>query len=105
MIALTHRKPAAVVCAFVLAIAGFGINPSAAAPKDIYEVVASYAVGGTGGWDFISVDEKRHRVYVSRGDRVQVVDSLSGKVVGELPGTAGVHGIAVADDLGVGFTS
>jgi hypothetical protein len=103
--ALTRRRPPAVVCAFLLAIAGFGITSSAAAPTGTYEVVARYAVGGTGGWDFISVDEKRHRLFISRGDRVQVVDSLSGKAVGELPGTAGVHGIAVADDLGVGFTS
>ena len=52
-----------------------------------------------------SVDEKRHRLYVSRGDHVQIVDTLSGKVVGDLPGTAGVHGIAIAGDLGLGFTS
>src|SRR5258708_24931229 len=68
-----------------------------------YEVIAKYPIGGTGGWDFISVDEKRHRLYVSRGDHVQVVDARSGKVVGDLPGTPGVHGVAIADSLG--FTS
>ena len=106
MIALTRRKSAA-AGAFMFAMTGVfaAMNQSAAAPKDGYEVVARYAVGGAGGWDFLSVDEKRHRLYVSRGDRVQVLDTLSGKVVGTLPDTAGVHGIAVAGDLGVGFTS
>jgi DNA-binding beta-propeller fold protein YncE len=76
---------------------------SAERPLTSYEVVAKYPVGGTGGWDFISIDEKRQRLYVSRGDHVQVVDARSGRVVGDLPGTAGVHGIAIADSLG--FTS
>jgi DNA-binding beta-propeller fold protein YncE len=73
------------------------------APK--YEVVAKYAVGGTGGWDYVSTDEQHHRLYVSRGDRVLVLDTVSGKAIGEIPGTPGVHGIALAPDLGLGFTS
>jgi YVTN family beta-propeller protein len=68
-----------------------------------YEVAARYPVGGAGGWDYLSVDEKRHRLYVSRGDHVQVVDTRSGKVVGDLSGTPGVHGVAIAE--GLGFTS
>jgi YVTN family beta-propeller protein len=92
---------------FLLVMAGGCMQVSHAAPALIesYEVVAKYPVGGTGGWDFLSVDEKRHRLYVSRGDHVQILDTASGKVVGDLPGTAGVHGIAIADDLGLGFTS
>ena len=78
---------------------------AAAAPVESYEVVAKYPVGGTGGWDFLSVDERRSRLYVSRGDHVQILDTRSGKAVGDLPGTAGVHGIALAQDLGLGFTS
>jgi DNA-binding beta-propeller fold protein YncE len=70
-----------------------------------YELVARYTVGGAGGWDYPSIDEGRHRLYVSRGDRVQVLDTRTGQAVGELAGTAGVHGIAFAEDLGVGFTS
>src|SRR5438552_16162293 len=70
-----------------------------------YEIVARYPVGGAGGWDYLSVDAKRHRLFVSRGDRVQILDTSSGKMVGELAGTAGVHGIAFADDFSLGFTS
>jgi YVTN family beta-propeller protein len=91
----------------VLAVAGASgcahVSEGAPSRATSYEVVAKYPVGGTGGWDFISIDERRHRLYVSRGDHVQVVDARSGNVVGDLPGTAGVHGIAIADSLG--FTS
>jgi DNA-binding beta-propeller fold protein YncE len=93
--------------ALLLTVAGgcVQMNQSVPALVESYEVVAKYPVGGTGGWDFLSVDEKRHRLYVSRGDHVQVLDIRSGKVVGDLLGTAGVHGVALAEDLGLGFTS
>jgi len=80
-------------------------NHVSPARVESYEVVARYAVGGAGGWDYPSVDEARHRLYVSRGDRVQVVDTRTGQTVGEVAGTAGVHGIAFAEHLGLGFTS
>jgi DNA-binding beta-propeller fold protein YncE len=89
----------------VMAAAGCASLTQAAPARAGYGVIARYEIGGAGGWDYLSVDEKRHRLYVSRGDHVQVVDALSGKVVGDLPGTAGVHGIAIAGDLGLGFTS
>jgi len=89
----------------VMASGGRALGADAPAPAGSYGVVARYEIGGAGGWDYLSVDEKRHRLYVSRGDHVQVLDTLSGKVVGDLPGTAGVHGIAIAGDLGLGFTS
>jgi len=79
-----------------------GIPPERAAA---YEVVARYPIGGVGAWDYIAVDEKRQRIYASRGDHVQVVDAREGKVVGDIAGTAGVHGVAFDDSLGVGFTS
>jgi YVTN family beta-propeller protein len=95
------------VSALLLAAVGAYVQVSHAAPElaESYEVIAKYPVGGPGGWDFLSVDEKRHRLYVSRGDHVQILDTISGTVVGDLPGTAGVHGIAIAEDFGVGFTS
>ena len=68
-------------------------------------LVDRYPVGGEGGWDLITFDAKRHRLFVSRATHVQVIDADSGKVIGDIPGTEGVHGIALADDLEVGFTS
>jgi len=69
-----------------------------------YEIVAKYFVGGPGGWDYVSIDEKRHHLFVGRTDRVQVIDTVTGRVVGELP-VGAVHGVAIAQDLGLGFTS
>src|SRR5471032_1192686 len=91
--------------ALLLVVAGCASMTDGAPARASYGVIARYEIGGAGGWDYLSVDEKRHRLYVSRGDHVQIVDTLSGKVVGDVPGTAGVHGIAIAGDLGLGFTS
>ena len=61
-------------------------------------------VGGSGGWDYVTLDSDHHRLYVPRFDRVLVLD-LEGKTLGTLPGTEGVHGVALAPDLDRGFTS
>ncbi len=75
-------------------------GPEPAAPR-----VRKLPIGGDGGWDYLTVDPDAHRLYVSRGTRVVVVDLDAEKVVGELPDTPGIHGIAVAPELGKGFTS
>ena len=98
-------NPLPALSAFLLVVAGCASTTEGVPARASYGIVARYAIGGAGGWDYLSVDEKRHRLYVSRGDHVQIVDVLSGKVVGDLPGTPGVHGIAIAGDLGLGFTS
>jgi DNA-binding beta-propeller fold protein YncE len=74
-------------------------------PKTGYEKTHKIAVGGDGGWDYLSVDPQARRLYISRGNRVAVVDIDNEKVVGELPDTPGVHGVAVVPDLGKGLTS
>jgi len=70
-----------------------------------YHVAKTVKLGGDGGWDYLSVDSKARRVYISRTTHVMVVDADTGAVVGDIPNTAGVHGIALADELGKGFTS
>ena len=70
-----------------------------------YHLLKKIEVGGEGGWDYLSVDSAGRRLYVSRSTRVMVFDADTGKSVGEIPDTPGVHGIAIADDLGRGFTS
>ena len=42
---------------------------------------------------------------MSHSNQTEVIDSASNKLVGTIPNTTGVHGIAVASDLGKGFTS
>jgi len=68
-----------------------------------YQLMRKIPVGGDGFWDYLTVDGRR--LYISRGTRVMVFDLDSEKLVGEIPNTNGVHGIAVASDLGRGFTS
>lgn len=70
-----------------------------------FAIVSRYAVGGEGGWDLLSFDARHHRLFVSRSSHVQVIDTDSGKVAGDISGTEGVHGIALAGDMGVGFAS
>jgi DNA-binding beta-propeller fold protein YncE len=76
-----------------------------AAVGDPYAPVKQIQVGGEGGWDYVSVDPASHRLYVSHATKIVVADTESGKVIGEIPDTAGVHGFAIAQDLGRGFSS
>src|SRR5947207_1269134 len=69
-----------------------------------YDLVRTIKIGGEGGWDFLEVDAANRRLYVARGTRV-VVDLETEKVVGEIPDTPGVHGIAFVSALNRGFTS
>ncbi len=70
-----------------------------------YSVQQRWALGESGRWDYLDVDPVRHRLYVSRGDHVQVLELPSGKPLGAIANTAGVHGVAFAQDLKLGFTS
>jgi DNA-binding beta-propeller fold protein YncE len=76
-----------------------------AAPGPGYHVVNTYKLGGEGGWDYLTLDASARRLYISRATHVMVIDADSGKVVGDIADTPGVHGIALATDLGRGFTS
>ncbi|MCU1272088.1 MAG: collagen triple helix repeat domain protein [Acidobacteriaceae bacterium] len=68
-------------------------------------IIQTYKVGGDGGWDYLKLDPETHRLFISRSTHVMVIDTESGKTVGDIPDTLGVHGIALVPDLGRGFTS
>ena len=70
-----------------------------------WSVVRHIPIGGTGGWDYVAIDSASRRAYVSHGDRVEVVDIDAGKVIGLIPDTPGVHGIAIDHAGGRGFIS
>ncbi len=96
----SHRLAAASALSFCAALAAWA-QPMPAG----YRVLGSIRVGGEGGWDYLVADGRAHRLYVSHATRVVVLDTDSGTIVGEVPDTPGVHGIALAPDLGRGFTS
>jgi DNA-binding beta-propeller fold protein YncE len=70
-----------------------------------YHIIDSVRLGGEGGWDLYGLDTATQRLYISRSTRVQVVDCIKDSLVGEIPNTNGVHGIALAPFAGKGFTS
>ncbi|MBQ4856078.1 YncE family protein [Rhodanobacter sp. B2A1Ga4] len=89
------------------ALLALAVLPSiaAAATPPAPHLLSRLALGGPGGWDYLAFDAPSRHLFVSRGDRVLVVDVDSGKQIGTIPDTAGVHGIALADDLQRGFVS
>jgi DNA-binding beta-propeller fold protein YncE len=70
-----------------------------------YHVIKTISVPGDEGWDYVAVDSDARRVYVSHATHVVVLDADTYAVVGDIPDTQGVHGIAIAPDLGRGFVS
>ena len=88
----------------VLALGLVAVNAVFAA--DIhYQLVKTIPVGGDGGWDYLSVDSAAQRLYVSHATQVVVIDLAKEAVVGEITNTPGVHGLAVAPDLGRGLVT
>jgi YVTN family beta-propeller protein len=70
-----------------------------------YNVVKTWKLGGDGGWDYLTADSAGHRLFITRATRVMVIDTDSGKQVGEIPDTPGIHGVAMDYEIGRGFTS
>ena len=88
-----------------LACSLMGAFTSGAQGSSGYHILETLPVGGDEGWDYVAVDSDARRVYLAHGTHVVVLDADSGAVVGDIPDTQGVHGIALAPDLGRGFTS
>src|SRR5262245_35704387 len=70
-----------------------------------YHILGEIQIGGEGGWDYLTVDSAARRLYVSHATHVVVVDLDTNKIVGDIPDTPGVHGIAIAAELNKGFIS
>jgi DNA-binding beta-propeller fold protein YncE len=89
----------------VVTVAAIALASCLAAHAADLKVITKYPIPGADGFDYISVDGKAHRLYVSHGVRVNVLDSETGKAAGTIEDTPGVHGIALAPKLSHGFTS
>lgn len=94
-LSLTILSLAAAVC----------LSSAQTASTPEYAVLQKFPIEGDGGWDYLTVDSGSHRLFISRGTHVQVMDTETGKLVGDIAGTNGVHGIAIATKAGKGFTS
>ena len=83
-------------------LAGTGV---AAAAVPTLEVTGRFVVGEAGGWDYLATEADTHRLFISRADRVMVLDARDGKLLGTIPGADGVHSVVPVPALGRGFTS
>jgi len=94
-----HRFHAAI---FALAFVFSSLSPACA---EGFAITKKIPIAGQGSWDYLAVDEDGRRLYVSHGTEVEVLDVDSGAIVGKIENTPGVHGIAIAPELGRGFVS
>ncbi|HZW96230.1 MAG TPA: YncE family protein [Candidatus Eremiobacteraceae bacterium] len=86
-------------------VAILGSVASIAVAADGYIITRKIPIPGQGSWDYLTVDETARHLYVSHGTQVEVLDVDSESIVGNIPKTPGVHGIALAPELGRGFVS
>jgi YVTN family beta-propeller protein len=91
--------------ALLAAILGLVAAATLAAPQSGYHIIKKVPVPGTGGWDYVTVDEAGRRVYVAHATQVEVLDADTAELVGTIPNTPGVHGVAIAAEFGRGFIS
>jgi YVTN family beta-propeller protein len=75
----------------------------AATPQ--YAVLQRHPLGGSGGWDYLTIDPAAHHLLIARNDRVMVVDTRDGRLAGEIPGMQHIHGIALVQKLRRGYVS
>jgi DNA-binding beta-propeller fold protein YncE len=92
----------ATACLGLLALAGSAPAQQGASG---YHVVKRVKIEGPGSWDYLSIDPESRRLFISHSTHVVVLDADTGAVTGDIPDTPGVHGLAVAPDLGRAFTS
>jgi DNA-binding beta-propeller fold protein YncE len=95
------------VAGFLLALAGVAVTQTKTpvAGAGPYRLLKTIPVGGAGGWDYLATDEPGRRVYVTHSTKIIVIDIDKDEVVGEIPDLPGVHGFAIASELGLGFSS
>jgi YVTN family beta-propeller protein len=89
----------------LLMLAGLSLGSTLAMADNSYHINRKLSLEGDGGWDLLSTDSSAHRLYLSHADHVLVVDTVSGKAVGTIGDTPGVHGIALDTVHGMGYIS
>lgn len=95
------KKKAAFLCLFLF---GAGLYANAQT-KTGFHLLKTHRINSDGGWDYISVDPIKHRIYIAHGNQVNILNELTGDSAGVIPNTVGVHGIAVVSSFGKGYTS
>lgn len=103
---MTRRRSWLASFCFIASAVGLFMPPGIAAePQKGYHLIKKVVLGGEGFWDYMTLESAARRLYISRGTHVMVVDADSYQIVGDIPDTQGVHGIALPSESGRGFTS
>ncbi len=89
--------------AFLAAFLGLVATAALASTPSGYHIIKKVAIPGAGAWDYVTVDDTARRVYVSHATQVEVLNADTFELVGTIPNTPGVHGIAIASEFGRGF--
>jgi DNA-binding beta-propeller fold protein YncE len=100
-----NRKTYLAAVIFACALTGIALTQTKAPAAAPYKLIKTIAIGGEGGWDYAATDEANRRVYVTHATKIVVIDIDKDEVVGEITDTPGVHGFAIAPELGLGFSS
>ncbi len=96
------------ICFSLLTAAMLSFFCSAApaqSPAQPFAVRSTWHIGGDGGWDYLTVDPHAHRLYIGRSNRIQIVDTTTGKLLHEIEGMKGVHGVALDPQGKIGYIS
>ena len=106
---MSKRKALGLFCsaglaAWCLFFSSIGSHAAPQGSGSGYHLVKKVPLGGMGGWDYLSADPVSHRVFLSRGTHIMVVDP-DGNVVGDIPNLMGTHGAAIVNEFSRGFTS
>jgi YVTN family beta-propeller protein len=86
-------------------LCGLLAAPVLLAGQQPYKVIDRWKIGGEGGWDYLLADPSAHRLYLTHGSRVDVVDTQTGKLAGAITGLHGTHGVALDTAGKFGFIS
>ncbi len=79
--------------------------PAVLAADPSYHIAQQWHLEGSGGWDYLAFDESAHLLYITRGDRVAIVDAETGKQTGEIGGLKGTHGVVFDPSGKYGYIS
>lgn len=101
MLPLSRRACRPLALPLLLTLAPAGLT----AQSPGYALTKQYQLGGEGFWDYLTFDTTSHRLFITRGTHVQVVNPTDGTVIGDIPNTPGAHGVALAPELGRGFVT
>ena len=99
------RSSLRVALAVLALLCGISALPTHLSAQGPYKILDKWKLGGDGGWDYLIADSPAHRLYITRGARVDVVDTESGKIVGSIDGLHGTHGVALDDAGKFGYIS